>query len=72
MAIIGCPYLSSDSVINPLTEKESRERLQERKQWRRYVLSELRVNLQKQNEFEEIEERVDGKPKPFEVKIAPC
>ncbi|XP_045165308.2 uncharacterized protein LOC123529153 [Mercenaria mercenaria] len=55
-----------NSGIKPLTEKESRERLHERRQWRRYVLPELRINLQQQNEFEEIEERVDGKPKPFQ------
>lgn len=55
-----------NSGIKPLTEKESRERMHERQQWRRYVLPEIRIGLQKQNEFEEIAERVDGKPKPFE------
>lgn len=58
--------------IKPLTEKESRERLHERQLWRRYVLPELRISLKTKNDFEEVEERVDGKPKPFqhpEIKV---
>ncbi|KAL4227118.1 hypothetical protein ACF0H5_015091 [Mactra antiquata] len=54
------------SGIKPLTEKEQRERAHERQTWRRIVLPELRISLQKQGELEETEERVDGKPKPFQ------
>lgn len=59
-------YFTGSNII-PLTEREQRERANERQAWRRFVLPEIRVSLQKQGELEETEERVDGKPKPFQV-----
>lgn len=43
--------------------------MNERQQWRRYVLPEIRIQLRQRNDFEEIEERVDGKPKPYVVNL---
>lgn len=41
--------------------------MHEKEQWRKYVFAELRLPLKGKHELEEIEERVDGKPKPFKV-----
>ncbi|XP_052260754.1 uncharacterized protein LOC127864903 [Dreissena polymorpha] len=61
-----CPFeWRKKSDIKPLTEKERRERKHAKEQWRRYVLPELRLPLRPRGDVEEIEERVDGKPKPF-------
>lgn len=49
-----------------MTEKEKRERQEQKTQWRRFILPELRLPLRKHNEVEEIEEQIDGKAKPFQ------
>ena len=56
-------------VIKPLTEKEKRERQEQRTQWRRFVLPEFKLPLRKNKEVDEIEELIDGRPKPFQVRI---
>ena len=67
MYISNLSFCHLDSGIKPLTEKEKRLRNAEKEQWRRIVLPDLKLPLRKGNEIEQIEERVDGKPKPFEV-----
>ena len=59
--------LHPEGDIKPLTEKERRQRKLEKEQWRRYVFAELKLPLKGKHELEEIEERADGKPKPFQV-----
>jgi len=56
--------------IKPLSEKERRERRHAKEQWRRYVLPELRLPLREKAAIDEVEERVDGRPKPFAVSRA--
>ncbi|XP_052779563.1 uncharacterized protein LOC128216902 [Mya arenaria] len=53
------------SDIKPLTEKERRDRKNAKEQWRRYVLPELKLPLRARADVEEVEERVDGRPKAF-------